>query len=121
MNKLLIVSENIKCQAVDYAFNSKLPREIINLTINKELIPYLKKMKKEEILQYLHNVQYNYITSVDKELPKKIKNYIGKSTVAERLKLIKQLEDEGFTGDEKTWDMYTLEELKLELKQMKKK
>ena len=121
LNKLLIVSENIKCQAVDYAFNSKLPREIINLTINKELIPYLKKMKKEEILQYLHNVQYNYITSVDKELPKKIKNYIGKSTVAERLKLIKQLEDEGFTGDEKTWDMYTLEELKLELKQMKKK
>jgi hypothetical protein len=119
-NKSLILPENINCEAVNYAFDNKLPKEIINLTINKELLPYLKKLKKKEIMEYLYNVQFNHIISTDPELPKKIKQFIGKGVIEERQKLIDALKSIGFEGDDNLWDLYTLEELKIEFKRIKK-
>jgi superfamily II DNA or RNA helicase len=119
-NKSLIIPENINCEAVNYAFDNKLPREIINLTINKELLFYLKKLKKKEIMEYLYHVQFGYILSNDPELPKKIKQFIGKGVVEERQKIIDALKSIGFNGDDDLWDLYTLEELKIEFKRIKK-
>ena len=119
-NKSLILPENINCEAVNYAFDNKLPKEIINLTINKELLPYLKKLKKKEIMDYLYNVQFHIISSTDPELPKKIKQFLGKGVMEERQKIIDALKSIGFEGDDNLWDLYTLEELKIEFKRIKK-
>ena len=121
LNKSLIVSENINCEIINYAFDNKLPREVISLTINKEILPYLEKLGKNVIMQYLRDVQYRYKTSVDPDLPRKIKEFMGKSVIDEKNAIIKALEYEGFEGNELLWDMYTLEELKIELKKIKKK
>ena len=121
LNKSLIVSENINCEIINYAFDNKLPREVISLTINKEILPYLEKFGKNVIMQYLRDVQYRYKTSVDPDLPRKIKEFMGKSVIDEKNAIIKALEYEGFEGNELLWDMYTLEELKIELKKIKKK
>ena len=118
VNKSLILSENIECDAVDYSFDSKLPKDVINLTINKELIPYLLKLNKNKIMDYLSDVQYRYITPTDPELPKKIKQFMGKDVVTQRKKIIDELKLMGYNGDDDLWDMYTLEELKNEFKRI---
>ena len=72
-------------------------------------------------MQYLYNVQYRFgQPPVDPNLPKKIKHFLGAGVMQEKQAIIDALEHEGFNGSEILWDMYTLEELKIELKKIKK-
>jgi hypothetical protein len=71
-------------------------------------------------MEYLYNVQFGFIISTDPELPKKIKQFIGKGVIEERQDLIDALKSIGFEGDDNLWDLYTLEELKIEFKRIKK-
>ena len=50
----------------------------------------------------------------------KIKQFLGKGVVEERQKIIDALKSFGFNGDDDLWDLYTLEELKIEFKRIKK-
>jgi hypothetical protein len=114
INKSLIVSENIDCAKVDYSF--VFPDIIKNLTINKELLPFLFKMKKLQILTFFNNVQYNptfrakYIK--DPKLAQKLKVFMSKKVSVERQKHIDALKELGFEGDDLLWDQYTLEQIK---------
>jgi hypothetical protein len=118
-NRSLILSENIKCETVDYSFDSSLPSEIIRLTINQQLVPFLLKMKKKAIMEYLYRVQYRYEPSYDPDLPKKVKQFMGRDVIAQRQKIIDDLKAMGYNGEDELWDMYTLEELKNEYKRLK--
>ena len=115
----MILSENINCGQKTYSFN--FPEPILDLTINKELTPFLLKMGKKGILQFFGKVLGNY-TFVDKDLPKKIKNLLStKAITDERKKYIDALKEFGFTGSDDLWDLYPLEELKKEYKLIVKK
>ena len=118
-NKSLIVAENILCENKKYTF--EFPQSIVNLTINRQLVPYLLKMNKMKILQYLSNVQYKRIPSEDPSLPKKLKQFMSKKISLERQKYIDGLREFGFSGDDDLWDLYTLEQLKSEYNQVVKK
>ena len=118
-NKNLILSENINCSDLDYSF--KFPKEIVDLTINKELIVYLQNMGKEKILDFLYNVAINNETVKDKSLRTKIYSFLNKSVVAKRDAAIQIIVNSGIYGDETTlWENFTLEELLLEVKQIQK-
>ena len=105
--KSLIVSENIDCGAQDYRFDSTLPRPIVNLTINKEFIKYLKRLPLETIKQYFFDVEHS---NTNPELAKKIKKFYSRKAISDKQKLIEALKSVGI--DEEVWDLYTTEELK---------
>jgi hypothetical protein len=113
----LTVSENISCDTTEYTF--QFPKEIVNITINKELIPYLLKMKKIKILEFLELAQHKRVPLDDPDLPQKLKKFMNKKLSVERQKYIDALKDFGFSGEESLWDLYTLEELRKEYNQIK--
>jgi len=120
INKSLIVTENIDCKQIDYSF--KFPEIIVNLTLNKELIPLMMKMDKFKILEFFNNVQFNQTfrkeNISDSMLPKKLKQFMSKKVSLERQKYIDALKEFGFSGDDELWDAYTLEQLKMEYNQI---
>jgi archaellum component FlaC len=42
VNKKLIIPEDINCQIIDYSFTD-IPENIVNLTINKEMVKYIRR------------------------------------------------------------------------------
>lgn len=105
--KSLIVPENIYCNVENYSFDSTLPRPIVNLTINKEFIKYLKQLPLEIIKQYFFDVEHS---NTNPELAKKIKRFYSRKAISDKQKLIEALKSVGI--DEEVWDLYTTEELK---------
>jgi len=93
MNKSLIISEQINCQDLDYSF--QFPKEIVDLTINKELIPFLLKLNKQQIEQFLIN-SINESTGPRRN---KMVRFLIKQT-NERNKYIESLKESGFQGSE---------------------
>jgi hypothetical protein len=105
--KSLIVSENIDCGVKDYRFDSTLPESIVNLTINKEFIKYLKRVDINSIKRYFFDIEHS---NTNPELAKKIKKFYSRKAMDEKQKLINTLKSIGI--DEEVWDLYTTEELK---------
>jgi len=111
--KNLIVPEKIKCDTTKYSFS--FPQEIVNLTINKEMIPMLFKMGERRLYDWIFSVinNPNNPSIVDKKLPNKLRKLLAKRT-KEREKYINGLRDLGFSGSEDLWDQYTTEQLRIE-------
>ena len=111
--KNLIVPEKIDCTSTDYSFS--FPKEIVNLTINKELIPYLFKMGERKLYDYIFSVinNPNNPNLFDKKLPGKLSRLLRKRT-KEREKYINGLREYGFSGNEELWEQYTTEQLRIE-------
>jgi len=70
INKSLIVSENIKCDnEKEYTF--KFPEKIVNLTINKELLPFLLKLvEKHKLKDFILEILRDPLT--DRTLHRKL-------------------------------------------------
>jgi hypothetical protein len=117
--KDLIIPENIKCDAVKYNFQN-VPDSIKNITLNKQLLPYLMKMNPNRIYDYLYAVVQKNITPVDPGLPNKIKTFMSKSYVVSKHALIEKLSELGYEATEDIWDLYTLDELKNEYNNLSK-
>jgi len=117
INKSLIVSENIDC-GKNPVYQFKFPELIANMSLNKELIPFLLKMDKYLIVEFFNNVQHNpsYRTTLiqDPKLHLKLKTLPTRKVSDEREKYIASLKEFGFNvnGDESLWDDFTLEQLK---------
>jgi len=124
INKSLILSENINCE-ISELYSFKFPQPIVNLTLNKQLVPFLLKMNKIKILEFLNKVQHNQTfrkeNIKDPNLPKKLKSFMSKKISDERQKYIDGLREFGFSGDDDLWNQYTLEELKKEYNLIVKK
>jgi hypothetical protein len=54
-NRSLVMYENIDCDPGSYTFDSNIPRQLINSTINKELIPFIMKLSVRQI-KLFHNI-----------------------------------------------------------------
>ena len=123
VNKSLIVSEKIDCKSTNYKFD--FPSVIVDITLNKELIPFLLKLDKSKIINFFNDVQFNNAFRKsfikDPKLHIKIKTFPTRKLSLERQKYIDALKDFGFNGDESLWDEYTLEQLKFNYEQIKKK
>jgi hypothetical protein len=125
INKSLIVSENIDC-GKNPVYEFKFPELIANMSLNKELIPFLLKMDKYLIVDFFNNVQHNpsYRTTViqDPKLHLKLKTLPTRKVSDEREKYIASLKEFGFNvnGDESLWDDFTLEQLKSNYEQINK-
>ncbi len=109
----LIVPENIKCSSTDYSFS--FPEEIVNLTINKELEPFLFKMGDRKLYDWIFSVinNPNNPALFDQKLGAKLRKLLTKRT-KDRQKLIDGLREYGFSGDEELWEQYTTEQLRLD-------
>ena len=106
----LIVPENISCNPdLVYKFNENenVPESIVNLTINKELIQYLKKMDLSLIKKYFFEVEHS---NTNPQLAKRIKRFYSRKAMDDKQVLIDSLKNIGI--DEEVWDLYTTEELK---------
>ena len=112
LNKSLVLLENINCENKDYSF-SQVPEKIVNLTLNKELIPQLMKLKIKDIRQYFYDVQTGIVKPKDLELSKKLNKFLSKDENFQKEEIIKRFLDMGI-GEESVWELYPLEQLKKE-------
>ena len=120
INKSLIVSENIVCSVPKYSFDtSKIPPQMVNITLNKELIGILMKMKLKDIKQYFYEVQTNQTKAHDKNLRKKLMKFLSKDEKYQKDEIIKYFMDMGI-GDKDVWELYPLDLLKKEYSRFKK-
>jgi len=117
LNKSLILPENIKCGNVDYSFTN-IPPKIVNLTLNKELIPQLMRLDISVIKQYFYDVQHKRVTTVDPNLPKAINLFLSRDSLFQKQELIKKLLELGI-GEQSVWELYSLDELKKEYSRLK--
>jgi len=107
----LIIPEQIECDdSLVYQFNKSLPQSVLDLTINKEMIPFLKKIPLNLIKQFFFDVEHGNIVTDDPKLPGKIKKFYSKKAMDEKQVLIDLLKGVGI--DTEVWDLYTTEELK---------
>jgi len=107
----LIIPENIHCHH-DYNFNETVPQSIIDLTVNNEMIHYLKKISFENIKKFLFDVEHGNVQVSDPSLPKKIKKFYSKKQMDDRFFIIESLKEIGIGIDDDVWDFYKTEELK---------
>ena len=125
VNKMLVVPEDIVCNTGEYTFG--FPEKIVDLTINKEMVPILLKMDKRKLATLLRSIQFNRtfrdsLGLIDKSLESKISRFLStQKDLKERNEIIGQLTELGFQEIESgVWDQYTLSELKSLLGQFKK-
>jgi hypothetical protein len=85
--KSLIIPEDIDCKKIAYSFDTA-PESVRNLTVNKEFIPFLKKMNIDTIKQFFFNVEHGHIKVSDPSLVKKIKKFSKKKLQNLKSKLI---------------------------------
>jgi hypothetical protein len=115
LNKSLLVNENIQCGKNMYAFDSKIPHQIINVTLNKELSFILMKKSIRELQEFLYLVQTRDIKSFTKNLPQKIEKFVSKDASVEKQQIIATFLRYGI-GDKEIWELYPLDRLKQEYK-----
>jgi hypothetical protein len=115
LNKSLLVNENIQCDKNIYAFDSKIPQQIINLTLNKELSYILMKKPVRELQEFLYLVESREIQTSTKNLSQKIEKFISKDASVEKQKIIATFLRYGI-GDKEIWELYPLDRLKQEYK-----
>jgi superfamily II DNA or RNA helicase len=125
VNKMLIVPEDIVCNTGEYTFG--FPEKIVDLTINKEMVPILLRMDKLKLATLLRSIQFNRtfrdsLGLIDKSLEGKISRFLStQKELKERNEIIDQLTQLGFQEIESgVWDQYTITELKSLLAQFKK-
>jgi superfamily II DNA or RNA helicase len=118
-NKLLVMYENVKCDPGSYSFDSKIPKQLINSTINNELIPFIMKMSVKQLKQYFYDIQMGVIKPNDPGLRKKLNSFLSKDAVIQKEEIIKKLVELGI-GDESVWELYPLDQLKKEYMRLKK-
>jgi hypothetical protein len=111
LKRSLIISEGIVCENLNYSFTN-LPRKIINLTINKELIKYLIKVDIKTIKKFLTDIESNKIRVVDQSIIPKIKQFYSSESMSEKQKIIEKLKSLNIANDDTPWELESLEELK---------
>ena len=109
--KSLIINEDISCSDGDYSFKG-VPKEVSDLTINNELIKYLKKLSVDKFKQFFFDVEHSHVQVSDPKLAGKIRKFYSKQAVNEKQELIEKLQEIGIGVDENVWDFYTLDDLK---------
>jgi superfamily II DNA or RNA helicase len=107
--KNLIIPEQIDCRDEPYTFTN-IPKKVVDLTLNKEMIKFLKKMPLETIKKFFFDVEHGNVPVADKTLIGKIKKFYSKKSRDEKQVLIDALKEVGI--DEDVWDFYSTEELK---------
>jgi len=109
----LILLEDINCSPdQEYSFNKSMPESVSDLTINNELIQFLKKIDIKNLKQFFFDVEYGNIPVSDPSLPKKIKKFYSKQARDDRVQIIEALKEIGIGIDDDVWDFYTTDELK---------
>ena len=111
MKKSLIVPEGIICENEEYSF-SRIPRKIINLTINKELSKYLIQVDIKVLKKFLIDVESGKISVTDQSIVPKIKQFYSSASLSEKEKIIEKLKALNIAGEDTPWELESLEELK---------
>jgi len=116
--KSLIIPENIECETGNYKFNESIPKSILNLSVNAQLIPALMKIDIRNLKQSFYDLQTGKIKSTDANLSKKIDKFISEDSKSEKQKIIDKFIQFGI-GDPETWKLYPLKLLKEEYSRFK--
>jgi hypothetical protein len=113
INKNLIVSEDIDCAAgdIEYSFEN-IPEQIVNLTINKELLKYIMKIPIHKIKLFLKNIERGNIQVSDPKLVSKIRKLYSKEALSEKQQIIEKLTDLGIGDEDTPWELESLESLR---------
>jgi len=108
-----LMNENIDCKITNYAFDIKIPPQIIQWTLNKELISILMKKPVKELQEFLYLVESHEIQTDTKDIARKINKFISKDASIEKQRIIATFIKYG-VGDEQMWQLYPLDKLKEE-------
>jgi hypothetical protein len=109
----LIIPEDINCSPdAVYSFNKNIPESVYNLTINNQMIKFLKKINLQNIKKFFFDVEHGNVEVSDPTLPKKIKKFYSKQELDDRGQIIHTLQTIGVGVDNEVWDYYTTDELK---------
>ena len=112
LNTSLILPENIKCEAEEYTF--RFPKKLVDLTINKQMIPYLVKMVERDktlffsILLGIIN-KTGPLQFTETGLSRKLRDFLVKRT-EKRKKMIDELKEAGFQNNT-DWESLGTKEL----------
>ena len=111
--KSLIVSEEIDCDAgnIEYSFEN-IPEQIVDLTINKELAKYIKKIDINQLKRFLKEIEMGKIKVSDPKLIGKIKKFYNKDALTEKQQIIEKLNQLGVGEEDTPWEFETPEALK---------
>jgi hypothetical protein len=120
VNKNLILPEEINCDIVDYSFTD-IPEQIVNLTINKEMVKYLYKIPINDLKRFLKDIENGKIEVSDPRIALKIKRLYSKEALTEKDQLINKFKNLGIGDEDTPWELESLESLKKLYKLIKKK
>jgi hypothetical protein len=120
VNKNLILPEEITCDIVDYSFTD-IPEQIVNLTLNKEMVKYLYKIPINDLKKFLKNVENGKIEVSDPKIASKIKRLYSKEALTEKDQIINKLQNLGIGDEDVPWELESLESLKKLYKLITKK
>ena len=112
LKKSLIVPEGIICENEEYSF-SRIPRKIINLTINKELSKYLIQLDIKVLKKFVNDVESGKISVTDQSIVPKIKQFYSSASLSEKEKIIEKLKALNIAGEDTPWELESLEQLKI--------
>jgi len=120
VNKKLIIPEDINCQIIDYSFTD-IPENIVNLTINKEMVKYLYKIPVNDLKKFLKDIERGTIAVSDSKIITKIRRLYSKEALTEKEQIINKLQNLGIGDQDTPWDLESLESLKKLYKLITKK
>jgi superfamily II DNA or RNA helicase len=109
----LVIMENNDCAAgdIEYSFDS-IPESIVNLTINKEMIPFFMKIKLNDLKKILFDIEHGTIKVDDPKLISKIKKFYKKDALTEKQQIIEKLIALGIGDQDTPWELETPQALK---------
>lgn len=112
-NSSLVIMENNNCMAgdVEYSFEN-IPESIVNLTINKEMIPIFMKIKLNDLKKILFDIEQGNIKVDDPKLANKIKRFYKKDALTEKQQIIEKLITLGVGDEDTPWELETPQALK---------
>jgi len=114
--KTLIIPEGIECENIEYSFTN-MPRKIINLTINKELIKYLMKVDVRIIRRYILDIESGRVAVHDNSIIQKLRQFHSTKALNEKQVIVQKLRS---ISPETPWELESLEALKKIYKRLNK-
>lgn len=109
----LVIMENNDCDAgnVEYSFEN-IPESVVNLTINKEMIPVLMKIPLIKLKEILFDIEQGRIKVDDSKLVAKVRKFYRKEALTEKRMIIDKLIELGIGEEDTPWDLESPETLK---------
>ncbi len=124
LNSELIIPEMIDCgknKEFKYSFNSNIvPPELVTLSLNKKLIPFLRNMQTDHIYDYFEKVDTGKLIPSDPNLIKELNIFYDQHSEKNTTPFINKLKTLGWDNEDTDWSVFSVDELKNVLRSLER-